>query len=121
MKSVKEEVLKFIKIHDQTSYVELEELFEQIGFNYRGKYAVGAVSAESHLITWSGWNAEAFNILSELLAEKLIEQVSVHPVIYFLDGEGLTLPVAKTAKNYKKPHWLPVAFNACKKGAVENE
>lgn len=114
MNDVKKAVLEFIRTHKQTSYVELEELFEQLGFDYRGNYAAGAKSRESNLITWSGWNVEALNVIGELLAENLIEQIRVHPVIYFIDGEGLTLPIAKTTRAYAKPHWLPIAFSACK-------
>lgn len=115
MKNVKKAVLEFIRTHKETSYVELEDLFDQIGFDWAGDYATGAGSVESpHLVTWMGWNAEAFTIINELLDDDLIERVPVHPIIYYMTGKELDLPIARTIADYKEPHWLPIAFSACK-------
>ncbi len=33
-------------------------------------------------------------------------------LVYLVDGQVPSLPLARSPRTYKKPHWLPVAFNA---------
>ncbi|MEJ7373566.1 pathogenicity island protein, partial [Staphylococcus epidermidis] len=51
---------------------------------------------------------------AELKRDGLIEMDICPPIIYLVDGKGLDLPIVKS-KYIKIDHWLPVAFNICKK------
>jgi hypothetical protein len=49
---------------------------------------------------------------SELIEERRIAAKIASPLIYFMDGGALKLPIAKRAnKSYKTPHWAPVVLN----------
>ncbi|HCV6748720.1 TPA: pathogenicity island protein [Staphylococcus aureus] len=110
---MKQIILEYIKRHEGTSFVEIEQLFEDNHFNYKGN---GAYSSGQHqnVIFWSGWNKPAFTIIAELKRDGFIEMDVCPPIVYLVDGKGLSLPIARS-KNIKTDHWLPVAFNICKK------
>lgn len=110
---LKSEILEYIESHDGTTFVEIENVFEENNFNYKGD---GAYTSGQHpnVVFWIGWNQEAFNIIAELKRDGLIEMDICPPIIYLVDGKGLDLPIVKS-KYIKTDHWLPVAFNICKK------
>ncbi|MCM0356861.1 pathogenicity island protein [Staphylococcus aureus] len=106
---LKKEILNYIKNHKETSFVEIEQVFEEQGFKYKGN---GAYISGNHknIIFWMGWNEEAFNIVADLKRDGLIEMKICPPMYYLIDGKGLRLPIVKN-KNLKSDHWLPVTFN----------
>ncbi len=106
---IKKRVLDYIRKNDSVSYAELQWLFNEMNFNYRGEFEIYSPVNEMVLF-WSGWNREAIDIMNELKAENLIEQEPVQPLIYLIDGAGLNLPIVRKAANYKSPHWLPLVF-----------
>lgn len=110
---LKSEILEYIESHDGTTFVEIEDVFEDNKFIYKGD---GAYTSGQHpnVVFWVGWNQEAFNIIAELKQDGLIEMDICPPIIYLVDGKGLDLPIVKS-KNIKTDHWLPVAFNICTK------
>ncbi|KAF5059811.1 hypothetical protein DSECCO2_332310 [anaerobic digester metagenome] len=110
MQNIKNEIMNYIKTHPGTSYVEIERLFDKLGFEWAGDYCLCS-SKCSNVIYWSGWNNEAVQILNELQEEGFIEKTPTEPVIYLIDGKGLNLPLVKSFKQYKNPHWLPIVFN----------
>ncbi|MEB6611089.1 hypothetical protein [Staphylococcus borealis] len=105
---IKSEILDYIKTHDGTTFVEIENLFEEKHFKYKGD---GAYTSGEHpnVIFWIGWNQDAFNIIAELKRDEFIEMDICSPIIYMVDGKGLNLPIVKS-KNIKTDHWLPVSF-----------
>lgn len=106
---MKAEVLKFIREKEHVSYVEIEELFEQNHYAYKGEIMACADQCE-HVVFWSDWSAEAFDILRELLHEGLIHREPTIFLTYLVDGGGMELPQAKKLTQYKTDHWLPVVF-----------
>ncbi len=114
MKKIKEEVYKFIKEHEGTSYVELEELFNRLGFNWQGNLEICS-DVNDNVVFWAGWNKEAIELINDLQRESLIEKVPGHYVMYILDGKTMNLPLVRGYKEYKTPHWLPVLFTAKRK------
>ncbi|ARJ51320.1 pathogenicity island protein [Staphylococcus lutrae] len=107
---LKKEILNYIKNHKETSFVEIERIFEENGFDYKGD---GAYTSGNHenVVFWLGWNEEAFDIVAELKHDGLIEMNICPPMYYLIDGKSLNLPIVKS-KNIKTDHWLPVAFTA---------
>ena len=112
---IKQLLVDYIKHMRDVTYANIEEFFEDHGFEYKGDR--GSRSAVCrHVIFWEGWNNEAFDMISELMSEGKIHCSSTNVITYLIDGKGLDLPIVKTNRDYTTDHWLPVIFNA---GAAE--
>ena len=51
---MKEKVLKYIEQNDHVSYAELEWLFEQNDYDYKGNLDALSEKCE-HVVFWTGW------------------------------------------------------------------
>ena len=109
---VKQKVYEYIKGHEETSFVEIERVFEEHGFDYVGDQTLTTSNNET-LVLWIDWNEEAVEIITELMAEEKIYMDACQPLYYLIDGKSINLPIPKRAGT-KKPHWLPVAFSTKK-------
>lgn len=106
---VKQKIKEYIWENNHVSYVELEEYMSEIGYDYKGEYAILSEKS-NHVIFWTGWSRDALNIMNELGEEGAIHKEPTQFFTYLLDGGGLNLPIVKTYREYKKDHWLPVVF-----------
>lgn len=59
------------------------------------------------IVAWIGVSDQCIQALQELLVSDRISVSSTSPLTYFIDGCGLKLPLAKSNRQYKKPHWSP--------------
>lgn len=87
------------------SFVELEFLWAP-HFDVKGDYAI-MLGTNENIVFWSGVS-ERFSRLFNLLEGH--DKVKLEPagyLTYLIDGCVLRLPLVKTRRNYKKPHWLP--------------
>jgi hypothetical protein len=109
MNDIKSTVLSYIQKNDCVSYTELENLFEQQGYDCRGNL-IHCHEEYSHIVYWCGWNAEAFNILMELTAEGLIHKEPANQTTILTSGKVLNMPKVTRNYPYKTDHWLPVVF-----------
>ncbi|EIS6358844.1 pathogenicity island protein [Staphylococcus pseudintermedius] len=107
---LKKEILNYIKNHKETSFVEIERIFEENKFDYKGNGAYTS-GDNDNVIFWVGWNERAFDIIAGLKRDGYIEMNICPPMYYLIDGKSLNLPIVKS-KNIKTDHWLPVAFTA---------
>ncbi|MDK3919428.1 pathogenicity island protein, partial [Staphylococcus pseudintermedius] len=107
---LKKEILNYIKNHKETSFVEIERIFEENKFDYKGNGAYTS-GDNDNVIFWVGWNERAFDIVAGLKRDGYIEMNICPPMYYLIDGKSLNLPIVKS-KNIKTDHWLPVAFTA---------
>ncbi len=104
---MKTEVLNYIKKNGDTSYVDLERLFDSLHFDWHGDLAI-ASAVNNTIFLWYEWNEAAAGMTTDLVHDGLLFREATQPLIYLIDGKGLDLPLAKTLIKYKKPHWLPV-------------
>lgn len=110
----KKAVINLVNTKNNVSYVEIERLFDELGFDWRGEGDIVASKCEN-IIFWSGWNKEALRVMNELLTEKLIDWEPCEWLIYFIDGKTLELPIVKKPRMYKTTHWLPRVFTIAKR------
>ena len=61
---MKEKVLEYIEQNDHVSYAELEWLFEQNDYDYKGELDALSERCE-HVVFWTGWQQEAYDMLGE--------------------------------------------------------
>ena len=86
MKNIQSKLIDYIKNNTGTSFVEIEK-FEQNDFDYTGQGAY--TSAENNnIVFWYGWNKQAFDVVSELVNEGVIEMSRCESMIYVVDGKG---------------------------------
>lgn len=107
---LKQLILNYIETHAGTTFVELERLFERNDIKYKGDYEYTAKDDENHVF-WTGWQECYFKLIAELVKDGLIEKHYTQPLIYYIDGKALTLPVAKSPCKKKKPYWMPISFS----------
>lgn len=100
------EIIEFIKSRESVSFVELSDKFQDW---WKGDYEY--TRDGYNIVFWAGMSAEACDAMIELVAARRIELVPTTPLVYLCDGGGLTYPLVKSARKYKKPHWLPVVVN----------
>ena len=108
LEEIKLGLVRMIKDKGGVSFVEIEEYFDKVGFNYQGEEWI-TNSNDTNIVFWSGWNEKACKLLISLLKDKLIEMTPTNVFVYLADGKQLTLPIYKDDKPYE--HWLPVEVN----------
>jgi hypothetical protein len=106
---MKAAVLDHIRQRRSVSYAELEWLFDQKGYPWKGNLDCCS-TVNTNVVIWSGWCADAYNILQELMIAGQIHREPAGPMVYLLDGKTLTLPRVKQSCEYKTPHWAPAVF-----------
>jgi hypothetical protein len=97
-----ERIVSIVAERDHVSFVELIDAC--------GPDAIGDLQLElkPNLVLWVGVSPifeEAFH-----LALKRIRPYPDTPMVYFMDGRALNLPIAKSIRAFKQPRWLPVTF-----------
>ena len=107
IEKIKLDLVKLIKYKTGVSFVEIENYFDEIGFKYQGDISI--CRKNETIILWSGWNTRAAELLYDLLNSELITMSPTNELIYYIDGEVLTLPIYKIDRPYNQ--WLPVEFN----------
>lgn len=108
LENIKLNLVKMIKDKGGVSFVEIEEYFDKVGFNYQGEEWI-TNSNDTNIVFWSGWNEKACKLLISLLKDKLIEMTPTPLWVYLVDGKVLTVPVYEKNKPFEQ--WLPVEFN----------
>ncbi|MGY3584339.1 hypothetical protein ACVIGB_006603 [Bradyrhizobium sp. USDA 4341] len=107
MPSLKDQILESVLTHDWVSFAELSRI---PGFvDLENGWAKLHPEFEN-MILWSGISDEGCAALDELREEGKIHWEVGNPFSYMIDGARMPMPLAKSARNYKTPHWLPVFY-----------
>jgi len=104
--TLKDEILEYVQSRDWVSFAELQRLN---GFKAE-KGLVVEHGTFDNVLLWVGVSEEACQALADLTKEGKIHWMPGHWLSYAADGQMLKLPLAKRARNYTKPHWLPVFY-----------
>lgn len=92
------------------SFVELEHLFDALEWERKGGICVCLPKFEN-IVLWFGMNERFSNAVIQAMAQKKIYPHPTNYLVYLFDGAAPSMPLAKKAFAYKKPHWMPVCFN----------
>ena len=105
---LKEVVCKYVETYDHVTFAELgNHLGDRIK---EPEPSASALEIPGNYVLWVGFTEEFYKVIQELMKEQAIHMVPASYMSYMIDGCMLRLPLAKSAKGYKKPHWLPVVF-----------
>ena len=93
-------------------YVERSDwvTFAELAMSFSDTEGDLSISVGENLVLWSGMSQRFVDALHEAQASKRLTLVPCSRLCYYHDGMSLSLPIAKQARNYKKPHWLVAAF-----------
>ena len=116
---MKQRALEYIERNDHVSYAELEWLFEQNDYDYKGNMDALSDACE-HVVFWTGWQQEAYDMLAELISEGKVHRKPTPFLTYLIDGKTLLLPQVKRGTQYKTAHWLPAVFCKGPSGSRDN-
>ncbi|NEV62423.1 hypothetical protein [Thiorhodococcus minor] len=71
-----------------------------------------ACTLNGQVVLWQGLSDAGIAALIQLQASSQIALVACSPLVYFIDGQMLRLPIAKRRHHaYKRPHWYPVTLS----------
>jgi hypothetical protein len=96
---------------DGLTFVELLQYIPYL----KGGCAYGM--SDRNIIYWNGLSEQCISTLAELINSRTVRITSTMPLTYMIDGVVPNLPVAKSNRVYKNPHWAPVTFGLPRKAA----
>jgi hypothetical protein len=107
---MKQQILDYVNRNDWVSFAELQTRID--GFKAAPDEPAMEIGhgAFANIILWQGLSQAAVDALKELTVEGKLHWRTGSPLSYYCDGAALQLPIAKQAKSYSKPRWLPVFY-----------
>lgn len=122
--------IEFIKQDGgNSSFVNIEHVMEQHGISIsdgqEGGYVLNFGKDYSNIVLWVFQSIEAHDVwhtMTRLLDNKnqAVQVRATQTLIYLVDGKVLNMPLAKSKRNYKKPHWLPTVLSIQNKEKERN-
>jgi|ERR1051326_555600 hypothetical protein len=109
--TITEHIREALRI-DHVSFAELSRID-----GFKGNLAL-VLDKNPNIILWTGMSEAAVASLNALLKE---DYCHIHPtttLVYMIDAQMPQMPLAKSNRKYKDPHWAPVTL---KLGARCNE
>lgn len=103
--SMKAKILEYVTTMD---WVTFRELQRHLGPESEGDYQWSF--AGKNVVVWVGMSLDFTDAVTELFQENKLAVGSADWLTYLLDGGGLTLPLVRQHRSYKKPHWLPLTL-----------
>jgi hypothetical protein len=100
-----EKIFELVWATGSVSFAELERIE---GFKGDREMCV----EDKNVVLWSGMSDTAIDALNELRSQGKIHAKGASLLVYMIDGMVLHLPLARSPRKYKKPHWAPTVFNA---------
>ena len=111
---IKDRIRDYIQCHPTASFAELANNIAGFGCDDGVD-----LSLEGNIVLWVNMSSGACDAIKSLTSEKAIEMTPTEQMVYIIDGCCLNLPLVKSNRKYKHPHWLPVTFRACNAGGVQ--
>jgi len=102
-------VIDFVSKRGGVTFVELQSLLES-SMEVKGDLVI-YVPGYENIILWAGISQEFFQVVTLALNSHQIMMRPTQLLVYLVDGGALNMPIAKSARHYQTPHWLPVSFS----------
>jgi len=106
MNDIEQKILGLVAERQHVSFVEIRRL---LGEESRGEICL-SLPKHPNIILWPDMSEAMADALTSLVKTGKLYAHPCSVLVYFADGKSLNLPLAKQARQYKKPHWLPVVF-----------
>jgi hypothetical protein len=110
-------MLDLVRSQDWVIYPELERVLAPF-IPVRGDGAI-ILADYRGLLVWEGVSYEFCEVVNDVMKTWRVIRVPVPARDYILQGSHLTLPVAKSLRDYQAPHWMPMAFRPLEICAAE--
>ena len=106
-----EQLIEFILNKKSVSFANIDHFFQRKEVDYKGSQALTMTNYPT-LVYWINWNKFATDVYfyAEKKLGNKIEMKPCSKLVYFADGRVPTLPIAKSLRNYKTDHWIPVVL-----------
>jgi len=105
MTDLKAQIFQYVRERDRATFAEFSRDIPGV----KGEFEMRLNGLEN-IVLWAQMSSDAVDALNDLLKEERLFMIPTGTLTYLIDGGSLTYPVAKSARNYKKPRWLPVVF-----------
>lgn len=118
---LKQYMYDYVKEHKEIPIYQLEDLFKELGYNFKGKASV-THDIDKNIVFWSGWNEMTMRALIELVKGEQLDLVyrGSYVMRYLLDGRVPNLPLAISypvdGQQTEVPSWVPMLLKVSKKG-----
>lgn len=99
-------IVEFVRERDWVTFPELQSYFE----GFLATTGEHSWELDNNLVVWSGMSLELCSLLVALRDAKRLFVWPCNTFCYFVDGGSLRLPIAKSTRKYKNPHWLVCCF-----------
>lgn len=110
IEEIGDKLVEFMLEKKSISFVNINRFFAEQEVEYHGDKAIALDKDHPNILRWINWNDFAIDVYDYAM-KKLGDKVEINtcaPLIYAIDGCILTIPVAKSIRNYKNERWLPV-------------
>jgi hypothetical protein len=105
--TIKKQILEYVTANDWVSFAELQRIEGFKEPEDATSHTRLSLPGFENIILWEGLTQEAADALKELQQEQKVYLQPGSWFSYLHDGASLRLPLAKQARNYAEPHWLP--------------
>lgn len=95
------------------SFIELEREFPE---EFEGQQSAMYLTDYDNVVLWEPVSLAMTGALNSARDNGRIVMKPTSELVYFLEGKVFNLPVARKARRYKKPRWLPVTFSPAEAG-----
>jgi len=104
-KQIEDEVVKYVTGREYVTFVELERLLKE-HIDTTGEFCM---ELAENVILWVNMSEAWVELMQRLLKEHRLFLHPSEPLVYFMDGGSLSMPLWKGRKT-KNPRWAPVCF-----------
>ena len=113
LEAAKTVILDTVKLYPDTSFVEVGNMLSSKGLLETDKDNFFRVfhPEYNNVIMWQTENSLLTRGVAELVTEGKLVAKRCHELVYGMDGTVLQLPIAKSLRKYKDPHWWPVTLS----------
>lgn len=107
---IEQAIYEYIASHNETSFLEIEHLFESIGYDYHGDKDVRSADRQG-VVFWALWKREATEAIVSVVKRPEVKMHATSILTYMVDGGYLNMPLVESKRPYKRLHWQPVVFD----------